>query len=171
MTAIAGLVDSDGVCWLGGDSAIDYAGQRIRSRQSKVRRLGGVVVGVAGDAAPCDVVMSATWPRYDGRPGAAWVGDVLVPVLRRALRGRHLGALELLVGLPGMLCQVDSRGACWSDVGHPYAAVGSGAELALGALYASQDGPLQARERVLVALRAAESHRGDVAAPFRVVHT
>ena len=72
-----------------------------------------------------------------------------------------------LVGYSGHLFTVDSD----YQVGIPedgFAAVGSGQDIALGALFATQ-GQDDPRERVLTALRAAERFNAGVRGPFHVL--
>ena len=47
-------------------------------------------------------------------------------------------------------------------------AVGSGTDLALGALYATREGPFRPRQRVRMALAAAERFNAGVRGPFLV---
>lgn len=60
----------------------------------------------------------------------------------------------------------------WGDLGvteykEPYAAIGSGADFALGSLATRADG-VKGRDRVLDALKAAEAHSAQVRGPFNL---
>lgn len=52
-----------------------------------------------------------------------------------------------------------------------YAAIGSGDEVALGALYATADSPVPPCQRLTVALNAAAHHNGGVRGPFAFAST
>ena len=74
---------------------------------------------------------------------------------------------QLLVGVQGRVFRICSHlSASESAIG--YDAIGSGTPIALGSLASTEGRP--ARERVEVALRAAERHHGSVAGPFTVLH-
>lgn len=73
-----------------------------------------------------------------------------------------------LVGYRGSLYCVDSdfqahRVACG------FAAVGSGADIALGSLHTTARLRMPPKDRVMVALRAAEAHNAHVRRPFHIV--
>jgi len=76
------------------------------------------------------------------------------------------GGWTLLVGVAGRLFTVSS----WFDASESisgYDAIGIGNAIALGSLASTEGRP--ARERVELALRAAERHHGKVAAPFTIL--
>jgi hypothetical protein len=70
-----------------------------------------------------------------------------------------------LVGVRGRLYSVEEDFQV-GQAADGYAAVGSGAAVALGALYASALMPMSPRRRVKVALRAAERFNAGVRGPF-----
>ncbi|WP_019058154.1 hypothetical protein [Streptomyces prunicolor] len=75
-----------------------------------------------------------------------------------------------LVGVHGRLFEIHDD----YQVGEPmegYAAVGSGDDLALGALHATAELGLKPRERLTAALRAADHHSTYVSAPYPHVKT
>jgi ATP-dependent protease HslVU (ClpYQ) peptidase subunit len=70
-----------------------------------------------------------------------------------------------LVGVAGRLFTVHEDYQV-AEAADGYAAVGSGEQVALGALYATADAAVDPRERVLLALRAAERFNAGVRGPF-----
>lgn len=149
---------------MAGDSAVSWGDSTYSTAAPKVVKRGGVVLGAAGDAKACDLAVRADWPRYDGEEPSGWVSTVLWPVL--ALCARRSSELELIVGVGGHLYLLDGSGAVMRPR-HGYAAVGSGQDAAMGALYALHTG--QPRRRLRTALEAAAAARSDVAPPWRFV--
>ena len=81
--------------------------------------------------------------------------------------GREEGG-QFIVGILGDLFFIEGdyqvgKPAC------PYHAVGSGANVALGALYASAKSKQNPTQRILVALQAAEAFNAGVRGPFKIV--
>lgn len=72
-----------------------------------------------------------------------------------------------LVGYRGCLFCIESDYQVGETV-HKYAAVGCGAELALGALYATVSFKISARQRVRLALQAAQEFNASVREPFHI---
>ena len=166
MTCVAGIAQS-GRCYLCGDSAAS-AGDDRWTMGRKVRRIGGIVLGVAGDVALCGPILSGRWsPRWDGRAPRAWIGDEWVPAMRERLRRRR-GDLTALLGVGGELWVVDRDGSIVAPPATSYTAIGSGAAWAVGAL-AALDGSrprLAPRTRLRRALAIAARHSGGVAEPW-----
>jgi len=73
-----------------------------------------------------------------------------------------------LVGYKGKLYIIESD----FQVGRPhgnYAAMGCGAQIALGALYATRNSKMKPEERVMLAMSAAAEYSAGVRAPFNIV--
>ncbi len=157
MTAVAGIAHR-GRVWLLADTSVSDGEALSNSALPKVRRVGGYVYGVSGDCRACDVAVRWALPRWDGEPPREWVVDALAPVVRQRLRdcGERGAELELLLGVGGVLLSLDSSLAVtvWPD---GYGAIGSGAQVALGALFATRSWPGRV-SRLRVAIQAAERH-------------
>lgn len=177
MTAIVGL-EHRGKVYVGGDSAQTVNGILNIKVGGKVFRSGEFVIGCAGKARLNDLV------RYGFKPPPikgdldAYMASKFAAALRKAIEAA--GALEdneggwqespgrLLVGARGRLYEIDSCfAACREAVG--YNAIGSGCEVALGAMYTTEG--VKPEERIRAALMAAERWTTDVRGPFTVLST
>lgn len=168
LTCIAGVVHRGRVHLLG-DSAVTMGDdERAASAVPKVRRTGGYCYGVAGDGRACDVAVRWALPTWDGSEPRGWVVDVLAPVVRQRLHDCDEGkaVLDLLVGVGGSLVWIDSSLAAvvlpWG-----YGAIGAGASVALGALYATRR--FRPRARLRAALEASARHCMSVGRPWKAV--
>lgn len=181
MTCVVGLKDGERV-WIGADMA-SSSGDEITPRgQSKVFRVGEFLI------AGCGSIRAAQLLQYDFEPTLpeklAFTMDTdqyMAAVFASAMRERFRagGALEVKSGLEefegGFL--VGYRGALYEITGNfaairwdaDEAAIGTGAQPALGALYATRGQP--ARDRVLRALEAAERYVAHIRRPFTVMST
>lgn len=157
MTIVAGI-SHRGKCWLLSDTAVSVGDELQLSAKPKVRKVGGYVYGVAGDGRACDVAVRWALPRWDGSDPRAWVVDQLAPVVRQRLRDcdERSATLEVLLGVGGVLLYLDDQlnATVWPD---GYGAIGAGAQVALGALYATRSWPGRPA-RLKAAVRAAERH-------------
>ncbi len=138
MTVVCGLVDRSGRCYLAGDTQVSAGDERTSGALRKTRRAGGIVLGACGDLGPVSVVLRGRWvPQWgpDERGMAYtpehWVRHQMTDALCRRLRG-HPGDVALLLGLGGELWYLDRE--CCHGYPDGYAAIGTGASWALGAL-------------------------------------
>jgi ATP-dependent protease HslVU (ClpYQ) peptidase subunit len=183
MTVIAGIVQ-DGVVWMGADS-LATMGWSLSSRilEEKIARRpvhvedGEGAEMLLGTSGSVRMGQRVTW-RLDpptlrkGKDVFDWAlefADRFQELLAEDKGGRDKGDGHahgrLLVGFQGRLFILD--GAYGVVEGrHGYNAIGSGQELALGALYATRDLPPERRLRL--ALRAAARHDVYVSAPFQI---
>lgn len=176
MTCIAGVV-AKGRVYLRGDSAGAAGVQLVLRRDEKVFRTGPFVMGFTSSYRMGQVLRYAfTPPAPPTQDGGLmrYMATAFVDSLREALKtagwarvesGQELGGV-FLVGVHGRLFRVDGD----FHVGEPrdaFDAVGSGADLARGALFATH--AMAPNPRVRMALRAAERGNTDVRGPFRVV--
>lgn len=169
MTVIAGITHR-GRVYLAGDASVSWGDGGTCQSLRKVRRCGGILLGACGDKALADLVLTGRWcPRWDGSSPGPWLTDVLAPALRSRTRGVR-GDLGLLLGIGGQLWAMGRDGGA-HDWATPYAAVGSGADVALGALHESAMGRpvLAPATRLRRALRAAEEHCASVVGPWAMV--
>lgn len=177
MTCIVGLECASGV-YLAGDSALTDSdtGSISVMRDPKVSRRAHVVVGSSSNMRILQLVNHAFIPPVQGEG----VDDVqyMVTDFVRALRSllKKDGCLkeddshdaQHLVGHRGSLYLIDSdfqahRIACG------WAAIGSGADVALGSLHTTSRLRMAPRDRLLAALRASEAHNAHVRRPFHTV--
>lgn len=175
VTVIVGLVDGDTVL-IGGDSAGIGGYSLTVRRDSKVFLNGPYVMGFCGSFRMGQLLRWALQPPPPGDPDAleGFMSTTWIDAVRLTLKdGGYAGHMSdgqeaggsFLVGVMGRLFTVDYD----YQVGEPmdgYAAVGCGADLSLGALHATRDAGMDAEERVMVALRAAEYHSAGVSGPF-----
>lgn len=182
MTAIVGIAEK-GRVWLGGDSAASYVGTILTKADGKVSRLGEFVVGACGNG------ITLTILRYSFRPPKIegdldrYMSAKFVCGLRDCLK-KHDALGEnseegmssfgdggaILVGVRGCLYWIDNVFSVARLI-EPYCAIGSGGDLALGALHALKDSKLSAEEKIDIALGAAARFNDSVAPPFTIVCT
>lgn len=174
MTCIVGFVEGDTV-WMGGDSA-GVAGYDLTVRaDQKVFRNGPMLFGFTTSFRMGQLLRYAlTIPDHDPRIGdEKYMSTTFVNAVRECLknngwaekhneqeRGGHF-----LVGYKGRLFKVESD----YQVGIPldgYDATGCGEQIARGALFATAH--LNGRDRVEMALKAAERCSAGVRGPFHV---
>lgn len=173
MTVIAGLVHN-GRVHLAGDSA-GVAGYSLTVRaDAKMWASGPYVLGFTTSSRMGQLL------RYAFQPPAPDTGDLhrfMVTTWTDALRtclkdggwarkdSEQEQAGTFLVGVAGRLFTLGSDYQVGESAA-PYAAVGCGEDLALGALHATAGLTLKPRRRLAVALAAAEYHNAGVAGPF-----
>lgn len=177
MTAIAGLVH-DGTVWLGGDSAAtDEMGASTVIGTAKVIRRGAFVIGASGGIRAMQIIASDFKPprfQQDESPREYLVRR-FVPAVRAFLEKAGCdeikeGETHLIVGTRGVIAVIQQG---WGVVSPAdgYAAIGSGAAVALGALHALRHDSRGPRERIATALAAAAHHNATVRPPFVILST
>ena len=166
-----------GVVYIGGDSA-GVAGLSVVVRaDEKVFRNGDFLMGFTTSFRMGQLLRYKLYPprrHPDDRVAKYMVVD-FIDAVRECLKAGGYASKEketeqggtFLVGYSGHLFTVDSD----YQVGIPedgFAAVGSGQDIALGALFATQ-GQGTPRDRVLTALRSAERFNAGVRGPFHIL--
>jgi ATP-dependent protease HslVU (ClpYQ) peptidase subunit len=175
VTAIVGLVAGRAV-HIGGDSAgVSGFSLSVRS-DTKVFRRGRYLFGFTTSFRMGQLIhYSLEAPKPAKQRLDAFMATTFIDALRDCLKKggwarkeneREEGG-EFLVGVRGRLYTIyeDYQVAQAAD---GFAAVGCGAEIALGALFATADGGLRPRRRVQLALTAAERFSAGVRGPFVV---
>jgi len=178
MTAIVGLVQQERI-YIGGDSAgVAWPHLTVRA-DSKVFRNGPYLFGFTTSFRMGQLIRHSLQPPEPPATGTdleRFMATAFVDALRACLKDggwarkddeREEGG-TFLVGVAGRLFMVEED----YQVGEPadrYAAVGSGAAVALGALYATAGGRTAPRRRVETALAAAERFSAGVRGPFVVL--
>ncbi|RKH05085.1 hypothetical protein [Corallococcus carmarthensis] len=176
MTCIAGVVHQ-GRVYVGGDSAGSNSWQLVVRKDAKVFRNGPYVLGFTTSFRMGQVLRHAFRPPPPPRRTSALERFMVVDfvdALRATLKdagfahqenGQERGG-HFLVGVCGRLFTVEDD----YQVGESrdsFAAVGCGADVARGALFATKGA--KPVERVRTALRAAERFNNGVRGPFLVV--
>ncbi len=172
MTCIAGIVEGSKV-YIGGDSA-GVSGYVVYHRSDpKVFRCGSFLIGFTTSFRMGQLL------RYtfhapelpEGMDPFDYMVKLFVENLRECFKIGGYAKKEsdqesggqFLVGYTGRLFSIESDYQV-AELADGYAAVGSGAEVALGALYATQGA--DARKRITVALEAAAHFTAYVRGPF-----
>ncbi len=165
MTVIVGCV-ARGKVWLGGDASINGANTIEQSTDPKVWRSGGVLLGAAGDWTALDLLRRIDCPEA---PDEQWIRHGLLGSFRRLRREIGIDPpdgddFEILIGALGALWWSSAELAA-VRLG-PYAAIGAGAEFALGSLWTCQR---LGREAITKSLHAAGAHCPAVRGPYALV--
>ena len=175
MTCIVGLVENDGRVVMGGDSAGCSGWELTVRADTKVFENGPFLFGFTNSFRMGQLLRYAFHPpdRSDDVAPYRFMVTTFVDAVRACLSMGGFARKEneaesggtFLVGYQGALycIQSDYQVAQAAD---EFAAVGCGAQIALGALYANRGKPTE--ERVLEALRAAERFSNGVRAPFAI---
>lgn len=156
---------------MGGDSAVtDDDGGLFISATPKVWRAGGYLLGAAGDGPWFAMLSAVEWPVV---PAAGYPETGLVRDLRDA--AKRLG-IDDADGSALFGAMIDGAPRLWTFSSSlmvdavpegVFAAIGSGAAPALGALFATKSA--RADTRVRLALEVAEAFRSDVRGPFTIL--
>lgn len=175
MTCIVAFVEG-GTVWMGGDSA-GVGGYQLTVRaDQKVFVNGPMLFGFTTSFRMGQLLRYAlTIPDHDPRVDVdKYLVGTFMTAVRECLKANGWAKKKdeqerggtFLVGYQGQVFTIYDD----YQVGRPidgYAAVGCGEDLALGALYATPH--LRGRERIELALSAAEQHSAGVRGPFHVV--
>lgn len=176
LTCIVGLVD-EGTVYIGGDSA-GVAGMELKVRaDQKVFANGPIVMGFTDSFRMGQLLRYAFQcpPQLPSKAIEEYMVMDFVDAVRECLKeggfakeesGQESGG-TFLVGYRGRLFEVSGD----YQVGEAldgFSAVGSGAQVALGALYATRG--REPEERLLTALEAAERYNAGVRGPFVIEH-
>lgn len=161
---------------MGGDSAGVDGYHLVTRKDTKVFRVGDFTLGFTTSFRMGQLLAHAFNPpkRHTDQDVYAYMVTTFIDGLRDCLKAggwakrdseREVGG-TFLVGYEGRLFQIEGD----YQVGEPlsgYAACGCGCEVALGALYAT--GNMKPRDRVKVALQAAEAFSAGVRGPFNII--
>lgn len=174
MTVIAAIISGDRVL-MGADSFIQEGNRLLCDTQSKLWRLGDMVMGGSGRLLVADAIQYGFRlpPVPEGQSEDAYMRLTLPDTLRGYLQerglmytpeGENLETCEasLLIGWRGRIWEVDGNLSVCETV-EPYNAIGSGGDIARTALHCLPGSP---RERLAGALEAAAQFSVTVSAPF-----
>lgn len=177
MTAIAALVSRDGTVWMGGDSATSLGDNVRHDRDPKVARVGEMLVGYAGSGRAGQVLLHHFKPpeRKSGLTDLQYLSGPFVKKLRKLFEDHHEArdvesgdGIHVLVGYRGAVYIFDA-GDGLSATSLNYDAIGSGSDVALGALYATAKIAMRPEKRLRLALEAAAEFKTGVAPPFVIL--
>lgn len=177
MTAIAGIVEN-GKVWIGGDSAgVGGLSLQVRS-DPKVFKNQDFAFGYTSSFRMGQLLQySFTPPKpLEGESGMEYMVRRFVPAVKDVFKeggyqsnkdGQDEGG-TFLVGHRGQLYEIESDYQV-ARVRQPYCAVGCGQDMALGSLHSTEHFDLPPRERITMALDAAEAFSAGVRGPHFIV--
>lgn len=171
MTAIAALV-SDGVVYIGGDSA-GVAGLSVTVRKDpKVFINGEFLMGFTSSFRMGSILRYAfTPPIHPKKMGVdRFMNTLFIDEVRKCFNDGGFAPPQqkggtFLVGYRQRLFLIDSDYQVGIPASH-YDAVGCGGELCIGSLFSTEKSNMSPKDRIKLALRAAEKHSGGVIGPF-----
>jgi len=178
MTAIAGIV-CDGKVWIGGDSAgTNYLFKMETRTDPKVFVNGEFVFGYTSSFRMGQLLEHEFTPPtpHEGDDGVAYMVKRFIPAVKATLKsggyqktseGQDEGG-TFLVGYRGTLYQVYSDYQV-ARVRQGYQACGCGETLILGSLPATDRYDISPKDRIIMALEAAEQFSAGVRGPFTVL--
>lgn len=188
MTCIAAILDGPKIIMCA-DSAVSYGDTQIQRANSKILAFDEFVVGAAGRTRVLDVVLyehRPEKPEANATPGSfeldAYMSKVFCNTLREKLsdldvlgkneddEAASIGNTSILVGIRRSIYFIDSELAC-HRLAHPFFAIGSGADLAVGSLATTADQSMPIGERLLTAMNIAAKFSETVCPPFTFVST
>lgn len=176
MTVIAGVVEGATV-WMGGDSAFSNTSthEMIACANRKVFRVDAFLIGVSGSPRVSDVFRySFTPPKHPRRQDAGrYMRTAFIDSAREAFKRAGLYRKDdveeiesvVLVGYRGRLFVIEEDLHIHEAI-DDYVAIGSGGQVAMGALTVSHG--ISPRKRIMEALHAAERYTISVRRPFYV---
>ena len=177
MTCVVGWVGKETIT-IGADSRSTNERHSIRARaDEKVFSNGDMIFGFAGSFRVGQLLRHALKiPKVSTKTEPdAWMATVFIDKLREVLldggsmqddNGRHEFGAQVLVGFRGRLYTIEQD----FQVGRStlnFEAVGSGADTALGAMWALRNSNMDPEDLLSDALEAAEQFDGTVGRPFR----
>lgn len=178
MTCIVGLAEVGGVR-IGGDSAAVAGWDMIVRSDSKVFANGGYIFGFTTSFRMGQLLRHGFTPPDPPAPTVPVHGfmcttfvDAVRDCLKRGGYAKKHDEREesgtFMVGVAGRLFVVSDDYQVAESL-HGFAAIGCGAQVALGSLFATEDRPLSGQRRLEIALEAAERFSAGVRAPFTFV--
>ena len=170
MTVCVGIAQ-EGNVFMGADSTVTGGYLTFKRALPKIFRNGSFLFGVAGSAKTADFMHYAEFPKPG--PNVREFMSVSFPEMLRQLFEK-MGRLHreneidthdsaLLVGVRGTLWCGDANFS-FSEMLPAEYAIGSGSEIAMGALYATRG--KHPRDRIRMALKAAGTYGSNIGPPY-----
>lgn len=177
MTAIVGLVENGNV-YLGGDSYASNGNSIFPRADRKLFVKGPYAIGFAGSFRAGQILrhqVSLPLPTTEETDLHSFMVRRFIPAVRRGLRSEGFEQTEdstvrLLIGVNGRLFCMEPDFQV-AESAEPFAAIGSGYDLARASLHTSFElcSILPARHRLEAALRVTSSYCSGVGPPFHFV--
>lgn len=137
MTVIVALRRADGGISIAADKRVTLEnGWRLPMADSKIGRVGDMLVGVCGSTAPGEIVLSMGAPERGPEDALTYLRCALVPELRSKIAEAELAGEEwgAMVVLDRRVFELDENGGV-TEINSDAWAMGSGKAAALGCLY------------------------------------
>lgn len=177
MTCIVGIIEKDTI-YIGGDSAATGASEITIRKDPKVFSNGEFLIGVAGSFRTMQVLRFSFKPpkQKKTQDQFGYMCTDFINEMRNCLREAGVMFIKdelqehesvMLVGYKNKLYIIDSDFQVGEHI-EPWNSCGSGAPYALGALKATSNINLTARERIIKALEAASHYNITVSAPYTI---
>jgi ATP-dependent protease HslVU (ClpYQ) peptidase subunit len=178
VTVIAGIIAKDGTIWMAGDSAFSNGYSVAVKATQKVFQIGPFLIGCCGSPRVMNVLRYAfTPPKHPrGMDVPRYMNTLFVDAMREALkRGGTLHTMNAveefvdsgaLVGYRRRIFEIQCDFQV-QETADAYVAMGSGEDIALGALAVTAEMP--PRKRLLAAMAASERFNAGVRRPFTVL--
>lgn len=173
MTTIA-AVSGDGWSVLGADSGINWNDRIIHGLSDKASNLNGLVIAGAGDGHATQVVTNLLKVTPPQRNITGWLSKTLVPSIKELLHQNRItldkeSELDLIVMVKASVFYIDST-LCWFQDRRGIHAIGSGGDLALGALtMANPSTPDQAVKAIRKAITIASQYDPNTKTPIQII--
>jgi ATP-dependent protease HslVU (ClpYQ) peptidase subunit len=166
MTCIVGL-KHEKTLYFGSDSASSTdAGYLTSLNRSKVFKTGSILIGVAGSSRLSQVLEHRFVPPKITSKTEKYLCTQFIDRMKACLNKHAKGAdFELLIGIHGRIFVIFPDWQVEEAI-DDFHAIGSGKDIARGAMYAAQD--KSPEDRIRLALEAAEKFNNGVCSPFRI---
>lgn len=178
MTCVIGLVEPDGTIYFGGDSATANDYQLTVRKDKKVFLVNDFLVGCTGSARMRQLLHHTLVlsPYTPGDDLEKYMVTDFIDAVRHCLKKGGFAQTDeeqekggaFLVGFQGRLFAIEADYQLIEPL-DGYYAIGSGDDVALGALFATRDLGLSPLQRIELALKAAEHHINEVRGPFTLL--
>jgi ATP-dependent protease HslVU (ClpYQ) peptidase subunit len=173
VTTIA-AVSGDGWSVLGADSGINWNDRIIHGLSDKATNNNGLVIAGAGDGHATQVVTNLLKITPPTRNITSWLSKSLIPTIKELLYQNKVtldkdSELDLIVMVKANVFYIDST-LCWFQDRRGIHTVGSGGDLALGALaMASPSTPDQAVKAIRKAITIASQYDPNTKTPIQII--
>lgn len=177
MTCIAAIKTKDSI-WIGGDSTISDDNSKSGMKQSKVFLSGTDIIGCAGDLRFISLMSNWLYPeRLPSTTISKYIHIDLVNSIREHLseggyvikdnEQEKIGS-NMIFTYEKELYLMDENFGIWSPDSN-YGAIGSGADVAMGVLFALAKLKTSEEEKITTCLDAASKYAIGVGPPYKIL--